>query len=59
VILVLTLLCHGRPLQGITLLCHGCPLQGIVAAFGFDERAVAQWQALVLATTATRCIVIL
>jgi len=27
------------------LLCHGCPLQAIVAAFGFDERTVAQWQA--------------
>src|SRR5919109_1786867 len=30
---------------GLTLLCHGCPLQAIVAAFGFDERTVAQWQA--------------
>lgn len=29
----------------LTLLCHGCPLQAIVAAFGFDERTVAQWQA--------------
>src|SRR5215467_5844992 len=29
----------------VTLLCHGCPLQAIVAAFGFDERTVAQWQA--------------
>src|SRR5919198_3679797 len=28
---------------GLTLLCHGCPLQA--AAFGFDERTVAQWQA--------------
>jgi transposase-like protein len=29
----------------LTLLCHGCPLQAIVAAFGFDERTVAQWRA--------------
>jgi transposase-like protein len=29
----------------LTLLCHGCPLQAIVAAFGFDERTIAQWQA--------------
>ena len=29
----------------LTLLCHGCPLQALVAAFGFDERTVAQWQA--------------
>jgi transposase-like protein len=29
----------------LTLLCHGCPLQAIVAAFGFDERTVARWQA--------------
>src|SRR5919202_2280747 len=28
-----------------TLLAHGCPLQAIVAAFGFDERTVAAWQA--------------
>src|SRR3954453_4142261 len=25
----------------ITLLCHGCPVQAIVAAFGFDERTAA------------------
>jgi uronate dehydrogenase len=24
----------------ITLLCHGCPVQAIVAAFGFDERVI-------------------
>jgi transposase-like protein len=30
----------------LTLLCHGCPLQVIVAAFGFDERTVRAWQAL-------------
>jgi transposase-like protein len=29
----------------LTLLCHGCPLQAIVAAFGFDERTVAHWLA--------------
>jgi transposase-like protein len=27
----------------LTLLCHGCPLQALVAAFGFDERTVAAW----------------
>jgi transposase-like protein len=31
----------------LTLLCHGCPLQAIVAAFGFDERTVRAWQARV------------
>ncbi len=29
----------------VTLLAHGCPLQAIVAAFGYDERTVAAWQA--------------
>ena len=29
----------------LTLLAHGCPRQAIVAAFGFDERTVAAWQA--------------
>src|SRR3712207_3165696 len=29
----------------LTLLCHGCPLQAVVAAFGLDERTVAAWQA--------------
>ncbi len=28
----------------LTLLTHGCPLQAIVAAFGLDERTVADWQ---------------
>ena len=28
----------------LTLLCHGCPLQAIVAAFVFDERTVAAWR---------------
>jgi transposase-like protein len=28
----------------ITLLCHGCPVQAIVAAFGLDERTVAHWR---------------
>ena len=27
----------------LTLLCHGCPIQAIVAAFGLDERTVATW----------------
>ena len=27
----------------VTLLCHGCPLQAIVAAFGLDERTVTAW----------------
>ena len=29
----------------ITLLAHGCPVQAIVAAFGFDERTIAAWWA--------------
>src|SRR5205809_1620270 len=29
----------------VTLLAHGCPLQALVAAFGFDERTVAAWWA--------------
>jgi transposase-like protein len=29
----------------MTLLAHGCPLQAIVAAFRFDERTVAAWWA--------------
>ena len=29
----------------ITLLAHGCPVQAIVAAFGFDERTIADWWA--------------
>jgi hypothetical protein len=29
----------------VTLLAHGCPLQAIVAAFGFDERTIATWWA--------------
>jgi transposase-like protein len=28
----------------ITLLTHGCPLPAVVAAFGLDERTVADWQ---------------
>ncbi len=28
----------------LTLLCHGCPVQAIIAAFGLDERTVAAWQ---------------
>ena len=29
----------------VTLLAHGCPLQAIVAAFGFAERTIADWWA--------------
>lgn len=29
--------------QVVTLLAHGCPPQAIVAAFGLDERTVADW----------------
>jgi transposase-like protein len=29
----------------VTLLCHGCPIQAVVAAFGLDERTVAAWLA--------------
>ena len=29
----------------VTLLAHGCPVAAIVAAFGFDERTVADWGA--------------
>ena len=28
----------------LTLLTHGCPRQAIVAAYGFDERTLADWQ---------------
>ncbi len=28
----------------VTLLVHGCPVQAIVAAFGLDERTVADWR---------------
>ena len=28
----------------VTLLCHGCPRQAVVAAYGLDERTVADWQ---------------
>lgn len=29
----------------VTLIAYGCPIQAIVAAFGLDERTVADWQA--------------
>jgi transposase-like protein len=29
----------------VTLLAHGCPVQAIVMAFGLDERTVQSWQA--------------
>jgi hypothetical protein len=28
----------------MTLLCHGCPLQALIAADGLDERTVAAWR---------------
>jgi len=28
----------------LTLLCHGCPVQAVVAAYGLDERTVAAWR---------------
>src|SRR5262249_27678403 len=28
----------------LTLLCHGCPRQAVVAAYGLDERTIADWQ---------------
>jgi transposase-like protein len=28
----------------VALLAHGCPVQAIVAAFGYDERTVKDWQ---------------
>ena len=28
----------------VTLLAHGCPIQAIVIAFGLDERTVASWE---------------
>ena len=38
----------------VTLLAHGCPVQAIVAAFGFDERTVADWWARVGTSRAGR-----
>jgi transposase-like protein len=32
-----------RVLLVLTLLAYGCPMQAIVAAFGFDERTVKKW----------------
>ena len=32
-----------RVMLVITLLAHGCPVQAIVAAFGFDKRTVNKW----------------
>jgi transposase-like protein len=29
----------------LTLLCHGCPIQALVAAFGLDARTIAAWVA--------------
>ena len=30
--------------QVVTLLGYGCPRQAIVAAFGFDERTIKNWE---------------
>ena len=37
---------HPHPLlvTVVTLLAYGCPVQAIVAAYGLDERTVADWQ---------------
>src|SRR5262249_60751418 len=35
----------GLVTVALTLVSHGCPVQAIVAAFGLDERTVADWQA--------------
>lgn len=35
---------HALVVTVVTLLAWGCPVQAIVAAFGLDERTVADWQ---------------
>ena len=35
---------HELVVRVVTLLAYGCPVQAIVAAFGLDERTVADWQ---------------
>ncbi len=35
---------HALVVIVVTLLAYGCPVQAIVAAFGLDERTVADWQ---------------
>jgi transposase-like protein len=35
---------HALVVTVVTLLAFGCPVQAIVAAFGLDERTVADWQ---------------
>ncbi len=35
---------HALVVTVVTLLAHGCPVQAIVAAFGLDERTIADWQ---------------
>src|SRR5436305_2293109 len=35
---------HALVVRVVTLLAHGCPVQAIVAAFGLDERTVADWR---------------
>lgn len=36
---------HDLVVRVVTFLAHGCPVQAIVAAFGWDERTVARYQA--------------
>ena len=40
----------------VTLLAHGCPIQAIVVAFGLDERTVVSWQERLGQALRTRCI---
>lgn len=35
---------HALVVIVVTLLAYGCPVQAIVAAYGLDERTVADWQ---------------
>lgn len=35
---------HALVVMVVTLLAYGCPVQAIIAAFGLDERTVADWQ---------------
>ena len=38
----------------VTPLCHGCPVQAVVAAFGLDERTVADWRRATTSRAASR-----
>ena len=39
----------------VTLLAHGCPLQAVCIAFSLDERTVLDWQARGVGNTASKC----